>query len=73
VPNNPARAAVAEGLGTALLLAAVLGSGIMGARLAGGNVAVVVRRLASPASTPMAGRRPETTARGARSPMSHRG
>lgn len=34
--------AAAEGLGTALLLAAVVGSGIMGERLAGGNVAVAL-------------------------------
>lgn len=33
---------LAEGLGTALLLAAVVGSGIMGERLAGGNVAVAL-------------------------------
>jgi glycerol uptake facilitator-like aquaporin len=33
---------VAEGLGTALLLAIVIGSGIMGDRLAGGNVAVAL-------------------------------
>ena len=32
----------AEGVGTALLLAAVVGSGIMGERLAGGNVAVAL-------------------------------
>jgi glycerol uptake facilitator-like aquaporin len=37
-----ARKLVAEGLGTALLLAAVVGSGIMGARLAGENVAVAL-------------------------------
>src|SRR6188768_3526572 len=37
-----ARRAVAEGLGTALLLATVVGSGIMGERLAGGNVAVAL-------------------------------
>ncbi|PTU31758.1 MIP/aquaporin family protein [Stenotrophobium rhamnosiphilum] len=37
-----ARRAVAEGLGTALLLAAVVGSGIMGERLAGGNVAIAL-------------------------------
>jgi glycerol uptake facilitator-like aquaporin len=37
-----ARRAVAEGVGTAMLLAAVVGSGIMGERLAGGNVAVVL-------------------------------
>jgi glycerol uptake facilitator-like aquaporin len=34
--------AVAEALGTALLLAAVVGSGIMGERLAGGNVAIAL-------------------------------
>ena len=33
---------VAESLGTALLLATVIGSGIMGERLAGGNVAVAL-------------------------------
>ena len=33
---------VAEALGTAMLLAAVVGSGIMGERLAGGNVAVAL-------------------------------
>ena len=33
-----ARRCLAEGVGTALLLAAVVGSGIMGAKLAGGNV-----------------------------------
>ena len=37
-----ARQAVAEGLGTALLLAAVVGSGIMAERLAGGNVALAL-------------------------------
>lgn len=37
-----ARRAVAEGLGTALLLAAIVGSGIMGERLAGGNVAIAL-------------------------------
>jgi len=37
-----ARRAVAELLGTALLLAAVVGSGIMGERLAGGNVAIAL-------------------------------
>jgi glycerol uptake facilitator-like aquaporin len=36
------RRAVAEVLGTAFLLAAVVGSGIMGERLAGGNVAVAL-------------------------------
>jgi glycerol uptake facilitator-like aquaporin len=37
-----ARRAVAEALGTALLLAAVVGSGIMGDRLAGGNAAIAL-------------------------------
>jgi glycerol uptake facilitator-like aquaporin len=37
-----ARRAVAELLGTALLLATVVGSGIMGERLAGGNVAIAL-------------------------------
>jgi len=36
------RRIVAEGLGTALLLAAVVGSGIMGARLSAGNVAIAL-------------------------------
>jgi glycerol uptake facilitator-like aquaporin len=37
-----ARRLAAEGLGTALLLAIVIGSGIMGERLAGGNVAIAL-------------------------------
>ena len=37
-----ARRVVAEGVGTALLLATVVGSGIMGERLAGGNVAIAL-------------------------------
>lgn len=37
-----ARRLVAEGLGTAMLLAVVVGSGIMAERLAGGNVAVAL-------------------------------
>lgn len=37
-----ARRFVSEGLGTALLLAVVIGSGIMGERLAGGNVAIAL-------------------------------
>ena len=37
-----ARRAAAEGLGTALLLATVVGSGIMGEELAGGNVALAL-------------------------------
>ncbi len=36
------RRAVAEGIGTALLLATVVGSGIMGERLSGGNVAIAL-------------------------------
>ena len=36
------RRVVAEALGTAFLLAAIIGSGIMGERLAGGNVAVAL-------------------------------
>jgi glycerol uptake facilitator-like aquaporin len=36
------RRLIAEGLGTALLLAVVVGSGIMGQRLAGGNVAIAL-------------------------------
>lgn len=36
------RRAVAEGLGTAFLLATVVGSGIMGERLAGGNMAIAL-------------------------------
>jgi len=36
------RRAAAEGLGTAFLLAAVVGSGIMGERLAGGNIAIAL-------------------------------
>ena len=36
------RLIVAEGLGTAFLLSAVVGSGIMGEKLAGGNVAIAL-------------------------------
>jgi glycerol uptake facilitator-like aquaporin len=39
---NLTRRATAEALGTALLLATVIGSGIMGERLAGGNVALAL-------------------------------
>lgn len=39
---NVSRRLVAEGLGSALLLAVVIGSGIMGERLAGGNVAIAL-------------------------------
>ncbi len=37
-----ARRVTAEGVGTAMLLAAVVGSGIMGERLAGGNTAIAL-------------------------------
>jgi glycerol uptake facilitator-like aquaporin len=37
-----ARRIAAEAIGTGLLLAAVVGSGIMGERLAGGNVAIAL-------------------------------
>lgn len=40
--NTLGRRLVAEALGTALLLAVVVGSGIMGERLAGGNVAIAL-------------------------------
>ena len=39
---NLQRRLAAEGVGTAMLLAAVVGSGIMGERLAGGNVAIAL-------------------------------
>jgi glycerol uptake facilitator-like aquaporin len=39
---TPARRIVAEAVGTAFLLAAVVGSGIMGERLAGGNVGIAL-------------------------------
>ena len=42
LPATLLRRAVAEAIGTALLLAAVVGSGIMGERLAGGNVALAL-------------------------------
>jgi glycerol uptake facilitator-like aquaporin len=41
-PASFGRRVAAEGIGTALLLAAVVGSGIMGERLAGGNVAIAL-------------------------------
>ena len=41
-PFSPPRRLLAEALGTALLLAVVIGSGIMGERLAGGNVAIAL-------------------------------
>lgn len=42
MPPDLARRAVAEALGTAFLLAIVIGSGIMGERLAGGSVAIAL-------------------------------
>jgi len=42
MPTDLARRAVAEALGTVFLLAVVIGSGIMGERLAGGNVAIAL-------------------------------
>ena len=39
---SPGRALIAEGLGTALLLATVIGSGIMGETLADGNTAIAL-------------------------------
>jgi glycerol uptake facilitator-like aquaporin len=41
-PLSLARRAAAEGVGTALLLATVVGSGIMGERLSGGNTAIAL-------------------------------
>jgi glycerol uptake facilitator-like aquaporin len=46
---TPARRLAAEGIDTAFLLASVVGSGIMGERLAGGNVAIAL--LANPLAT----------------------
>src|SRR5213082_2019891 len=40
--RNLARRLTSEAVGTAMLLAAVVGSGIMGERLAGGNVAIAL-------------------------------
>jgi glycerol uptake facilitator-like aquaporin len=42
VPANWTRRLVAEAVGTALLLVAVVGSGMMGERLCGGNVAIAL-------------------------------
>src|SRR5689334_13591117 len=41
-PSDTPRRLAAEALGTALLLAIVIGSGIMGERLAAGNVAIAL-------------------------------
>lgn len=40
--REPSSKLIAEGLGSALLLATVIGSGVMGAKLAGGNVALAL-------------------------------
>ena len=40
--GDRSRKLLAEGLGTALLLAVVIGSGVMGERLAGGNIAIAL-------------------------------
>jgi glycerol uptake facilitator-like aquaporin len=42
VKSSLGQRAVAEGLGTTFLLAAVIGSGIMAAKLAGGNAALTL-------------------------------
>ncbi len=42
MPASISQRAVSEAIGTALLLATVVGSGIMGERLAGGNVAIAL-------------------------------
>jgi glycerol uptake facilitator-like aquaporin len=42
VTESPARPFAAEAIGTALLVATVIGSGIMGERLAGGNTALAL-------------------------------
>lgn len=42
LPSSAAQKLLAEGLGTALLLCVVIGSGIMAERLAGGNMAVAL-------------------------------
>ncbi len=41
-PSTLAQKAFAEGLGTAMLLAVVIGSGVMAERLAGGNMAIAL-------------------------------
>jgi hypothetical protein len=52
VQSSLARRTVAECLGTAFLLAAVVGSGIMAQKLAGGNnaLALLATKLGKPAS-----------------------
>ena len=42
VPASLSRRLIAEGLGTAILVATVVGSGIMAERLAGGNQAIAL-------------------------------
>jgi glycerol uptake facilitator-like aquaporin len=41
-PTSLERRLIAEGLGTAFLLAAIVGSGIMAERLSGGNVGIAL-------------------------------
>ena len=45
---SPTKRLAAEGLGTGLLVATVAGSGVMGEKLAGGNVALALRGNSSP-------------------------
>ena len=42
MPNSTSQKLLAEALGTALLLAVVIGSGIMAERLSGGSVAIAL-------------------------------
>lgn len=42
MPHAPSARLVSEALGSALLLATVVGSGIMGAKLSGGNIAIAL-------------------------------
>ena len=58
--SNLAARMTAEFLGTAFLLAAVVGSGIMGERLAGGNVAIALLAISAEAY-PLCGNDGHTT------------
>ena len=53
--TSRAQKLASEALGTTLLLAAVVGSGIMGERLAGGNVAIAFSKARASVSPPAAG------------------
>jgi glycerol uptake facilitator-like aquaporin len=68
--DRPRRLA-AEGIGTAFLLAAVVGSGIMGERLAGGNVAIALlaNTIATGATLVATNATREPTCAGAASPI----